>query len=141
MPYTGKISDEQRIYADAYLKKVILNTKRKFFRRLLRPEKYGITFVRLDPYAEEQAFEEFGYEKALCQYIDILGSRVPVYSTRLYSALMSLSERQRITLIGNVVLGIPMERIAQILGVHIRTAEKYKHNAILIIRKEMEGRL
>ena len=141
MPYTDKISDEQRIYADAYLKKVILNTKRKFFRRLLRPAKYGITFVRLEPYAEEQAFEEFGYEKALCQYIDVLGSRVPVYSPRLYSALMSLSERQRITLIGNVVLGVPMERIAQILGVHIRTAEKYKHNAILIIRKEMEGRL
>ena len=62
MPYTDKISDEQRIYADAYLKKVILNTKRKFFRRLLRPAKYGITFVRLERYAEEPTFEEFGYE-------------------------------------------------------------------------------
>ena len=140
MPYTDKITDEQRIYADAYLKKVLLNTKRKFFRRLRRPAKYGITFVRLDSY-EEEPFEEFGYEKALCQYIDVLGSRVPVYSPNLYDALMSLSERQRITLIGNVVLGIPMERIAQILGVYIRTVEKYKHNAILAIQKEMEDRL
>ena len=132
------ITDEQQTYADAYLRKVIVNTKNKSYHRQMKPRQYGITFVPLDPDDNNLVYEDPGFEKAMCQHIRVLEQDIPVYNTSLYWALLCLTDKQRVALLGNVVLRIPMGQIAHILGVYPRTAEKYKHNAIQRVRRYMD---
>ena len=131
-----EIIKNQRIFADVYLRKVIINTKHKFYKKLTRPNHYGITVIQLE---DDAGYDDPGFEKAVCSYIEVVGTRIPVYDPRLYTALMRLSERERVTLLGSVILCIPMARLAAILGVGKRTAEKYKHGAIQKIRRDLIG--
>ena len=121
------ITKNQRIFADVYLRKVMINTKRKFYRTLTRPNRYGITVIHLE---DEAGYDEPGFDKAACSYVEVLDAKIPVYDPGLYTALLRLSEHERVALLGSVILRIPMARLATILGVCKRTAEKYKHGAI-----------
>ena len=67
------ISEELLDYVDKYLKTVISNAKRRYYRKTKRPRKYGIVFVELDKYAEDLHYDEPGFEQALCQLIDVQG--------------------------------------------------------------------
>lgn len=130
------ITKKQRIFADVYLRKVIINTKHKFYKKLTRPNHYGITVIQLE---DDAGYDDPGFEKAACSYIEVLSAKIPVYDPELYTALLRLSERERVTLLGSVILRIPMARLAAILGVGKRTAEKDKHGAIQKIRRDLIG--
>ena len=131
------ISDELLDYVDKYLKTVISNAKRRYYRKTKRPRKYGIVFVELDKYAEDLHYDEPGFEQALCQLIDVQGAKIPVLNPELADALRSLTDTQRLVLLKNVVLKIPMKQIALELGVSIGMVEKHKNNAIRIIKRRM----
>lgn len=131
------ISEELLDYVDKYLKTVISNAKRRYYRKTKRPRKYGIVFVELDKYAEDLHYDDPGLEKALCQLIDVQGVKIPVLNPELADALRSLTETQRLVLLKNVVLKIPMKQIALELGVSIGMVEKHKNNAIRIIKRRM----
>lgn len=131
------ISEELLDYVDKYLKTVISNAKRRYYRKTKRPRKYGIVFVELDKYAEDLHYDEPGFEQALCQLIDVQGVKIPVLNPELADALRSLTETQRLVLLKNVVLKIPMKQIALELGVSIGMVEKHKNNAIRIIKRRM----
>jgi DNA-directed RNA polymerase specialized sigma24 family protein len=131
------ISEELLDYVDKYLKTVISNAKRRYYRKTKRPRKYGIVFVELDKYAEDLHYDEPGFEQALCQLIYVQGVKIPVLNPELADALRSLTETQRLVLLKNVVLKIPMKQIALELGVSIGMVEKHKNNAIRIIKRRM----
>ncbi len=131
------ISEELLDYVDKYLKTVISNAKRRYYRKTKRPRKYGIVFVELDKYAEDLHYDEPGFEQALCQLIDVQGAKIPVLNPELADALRSLTDTQRLVLLKNVVLKIPMKQIALELGVSIGMVEKHKNNAIRIIKRRM----
>ena len=76
-------------------------------------------------------------EQVLCQMIDVQGINIPVLNPELAEALRSLTETQRLVLLKNVVLKIPMKQIALELGVSIGMVEKHKNNAIRIIKRRM----
>ena len=131
------ISDELLHYVDKYLKTVINNTKHRHYRNKARSRKYGIVFVELDKYAEDLHYDDPGFEQALCQPIDVQGIKIPVLNPELADALRSLTERQRLVLLKNVVLNMPLKQIALELGVSIGMAEKHKNNAIRAIKRRM----
>ena len=131
------ISEELLDYVDKYLKTVISNTKRRYYRNKKRPRKYGIVFVELDKYAEDLHYDDPELEKVLCQLIDVQGVKIPVLNPELADALRSLTETQRLVLLKNVVLRIPLKQIALELGISIGMVEKHKNNAIRIIKRRM----
>ena len=131
------ISEELLDYVDKYLKTVISNAKRRYYRKTKRPRKYGIVFVELDKYAEDLHYDEPGFEQALCQLIDVQGVKIPILNPELADTLRSLTETQRLVLLKNVVLKIPMKQIALELGISIGMVEKHKNNAIRIIKSRM----
>ena len=131
------ISEELLDYVDKYLKTVISNAKRRYYRKTKRPRKYGIVFVELDKYAEDLHYDEPGFEQALCQMIDVQGVKIPILNPELADTLRSLTETQRLVLLKNVVLKIPMKQIALELGISIGMVEKHKNNAIRIIKRRM----
>ena len=131
------ISEELLDYVDKYLKTVISNAKRRYYRKTKRPRKYGIVFVELDKYAEDLHYDEPGFEQALCQLIDVQWVKIPILNPELADTLRSLTETQRLVLLKNVVLKIPMKQIALELGISIGMVEKHKNNAIRIIKRRM----
>ena len=131
------ISEELLDYVDKYLKTVISNAKRRYYRKTKRPRKYGIVFVELDKYAEDLHYDEPGFEQALCQLIDVQGVKIPILNPELADTLRSLTETQRLVLLKNVVLKIPMKQIALELGISIGMVEKHKNTAIRIIKRRM----
>ena len=131
------ITSELLDYVDKYLKTVISNTKRRYYRNKKRPRKYGIVFVELDKYAEDLHYDDPGLEKALCQLIDVQGIKIPVLNPELADALRSLTEKQRLVLLKNVVLKIPMKQIALELGISISMVKKHKDKAIRVIKRRM----
>ena len=134
------ISEELLDYVDKYLKTVISNAKRRYYRKTKRPRKYGIVFVELDKYAEDLHYDEPGFEQALCQLIDVQGVKIPILNPELADTLRSLTETQRLVLLKNVVLKIPMKQIALELGISIGMVEKHKNKAIRIIKRRMSVR-
>ena len=133
------ITSELLDYVDKYLKTVISNAKRRYYRKTKRPRKYGIVFVELDKYAEDLHYDDPGFEQVLCQLIDVQGIKIPVLNPELADALRSLTETQRLVLLKNVVLNIPMKQIALELGVSIGMVEKHKNNAIRAIKRRMSA--
>lgn len=133
------ISDELLHYVDKYLKTVINNTKRRYYRNRGRSRKHGIIFVELDKYAEDLHYDDPGFEQVLCQLIDVQGIKIPVLNPELADALRSLTETQRLVLLKNVVLNVPMKQIALELGVSIGMVEKHKNNAIRAIKRRMSA--
>ena len=131
------ISEELLNYVDRYLKTVISNTKRRYYRKTKRSRKYGIVFVELDKYAEDLYYDDPGFEQVLCQLIDVQGVKIPVLNPDLADALRSLTETQRLVLLKNIVLKIPMKKLALELGVSIGMVEKHKKNAIRAIKRRM----
>ncbi len=122
-------------YIDKYFKTVIINCKKRYYGKFSRLQKRGIVFVELEKYAENLRYDEAGFEKVICQYIDVQGIKIPVYNPELAEALLSLSETQRLVLIRNVVFDIPMKQIAFELGISKRMVEKHKHNALQAVRR------
>ena len=131
------ITSELLDYVDKYLKTVISNTKRRYYRNKKRPRKYGIVFVELDKYAEDLHYDDPELEKVLCQWIDMQGIKIPVLNPELADALRSLTEKQRLVLLKNVVLKIPMKQIALELGISISMVKKHKDKAIRVIKRRM----
>ena len=121
---------------DRYLKKVIINAKRRYYRCRNKKEKYGIIFVDLDSFEEELGYEENSYD--ICQYIEVKGKHIPVYDPELAEALLSLSEIQRQILIENICWNIKLKEISVDLKISERMVRKHKRNAIESIRRRMQ---
>ena len=69
--------------------------------------------------------------------IDVQGVKIPILNPELADTPRSLTETQRLVLLKNVVLKIPMKQIALELGISIGMVEKHKNNAIRIIKRRM----
>lgn len=124
-------------YADKYFKKVIINTKIKFFNRENKASHYGVSFEPLEGYEDKRSYTEEGFDKIATCFFNVKGIKVPVYNPALAYALSTLTETQRTVLLQNIVLDIPLRLVADDLGLCLRGIEKHKHNAIEIIKKRM----
>ncbi len=131
------ISREVLEYVDNYEKKVITNAKHYFYRKQNRAKKYGIVWVELDDCEEELHSTETDFDTVFAEYINVRGIKVPVYNPVLADAIKRLTESQRVILLQNVVLGIPLKEIAVSFGISERMACRHRQNAIESIKRRM----
>ncbi len=136
---SSDIDTQTLIYIDRYLKLTISNTKRNFLRNKFRYKQYGITLVTLDDFENELVYEEPGFEDAICEWVSIHEIKIPIHSSALALALKSLSYQQRIILLQNIVLKIPLEKIASELGIGLRMVSRHKHNAIVKLKRSLQN--
>lgn len=130
------ITDSMIQYSDKYVKRVIINTKNDYFRRSGKAKRYGISFESLENNVYLAESDDIN-EEIPCCYFRAKGVDIPVFNPQLASAIAHLTETQRTVLLQNIVLGIPMQIIANDLKLNKRTVEKHKHNAIEIIKIRM----
>lgn len=136
--FTAENIPEELIgYVDGYIKTVIKNTKKRFYKQKTRYKKYGLVFVELDKYTENLRYEDPGFERALHQDIDVTGVKIPILNPELADALRGLTEAQRVVILKNAFLNVPIKTIASELGISCRMVEKHKHNAIESIKRSM----
>lgn len=131
------ISKELIGYVDGYIKTVIKNAKKRYYKQKTRHKKYGLVFVELDKYAENLRYEDPGFERALHQVIDVAGAKITILNPELADALRGLTESQRVVLLKNTFLNVPIKQLASELGISYRMVEKHKNNAIQSIKRSM----
>lgn len=132
------ISDDLVQYTDMYMKRVIINAKRHYYREKSKMQKHGIVFVDLETFAETLGYKDARFEKVLCQYIEVKGIRISVHHPDPAMALLALTETQRSVLIQNVVFNITLKQIACDLKISERMVRKHKHNAIESVRRRLK---
>lgn len=126
-------------YIDRYLKTVIINAKRYYYKKRGRAQKYGIIFVDWESCENLLLYEE-KYHSLFCQYIEEHGIKIPIYNPDLAEALLLLTDTQRTVLLCNIVLGLPLKQIALELNLSKSMIEKHKHNALELIRERMKNK-
>ncbi len=129
------ISEETIHYIDKYIKTSINNVKRDFFKRQKRQAEIPLSsleYIEFDiPYIDTNFdISEYIYEN------DII---VPIYDPLLANALKSLTQYQKIVLLRNVIMQIPLKEIAVYLGISLSMVKKHKHNALEKIRRSMKN--
>ena len=93
------ITDDLIRYIDRYQRRVIINTKRKFYRNSSKPQSRGIVFIELEECTDSLWSIDPGIERLLCDYIEVKGVKIPVFNTKLSEALNELTETQRTILL------------------------------------------
>lgn len=125
-------------HADMYMKKVLINTKRRYFRKLRKIEKNGVTILELEKYETNLIYEEMGFEKADTTYFDVNGNPIPITKTELAEALLCLTELQLQILLKSEVLELTPDELAKEYGISKRMLRKHRHIALEKLRKKMD---
>lgn len=118
------ISEDMLHYADKYLKRVIINTKIKFFNRENKANHYGVSFEPLEDFEDKLSYTEEGFDKIATCFFDIKGIQIPVYNPALAYALSSLTETQRTVILQNIVLDIPVTISCRRFGIVFKECRK-----------------
>lgn len=134
------ITNEHIEFCDMYIKKVITNAKRKFYRPKTKIEKYQIVFVGLDTCEDEISYEDSAFEEIFTTYITVNDIPIPVYNPDLAKALLELTEIQRMVVLRNIVLGDRLSDIADEIGVSVQMISKHKIKALEIIKERMTNK-
>lgn len=131
------ITYESIVFCDMYIKKVITNAKRKFYRAKKNIEKYGIVIVQYDDNENELQYYDENLHNIFSTYITVNEIPIPVHNAKLAEALLNLSDVQRDILLRNIVLGDSLTSIALEYGVSTQMISKYKNKALKNIKERM----
>ena len=97
--------------ADKYIKTVLINTKKRYFRVLRKMERNGITVFELEKYETNLAVEESGFAKIDNECFVIGGETIAMEKSELTEALRSLTPIQLDILLKSVILEKTQEEI------------------------------
>ena len=131
------IEDKMLYYFDAYIKQVIRNAQKNYFRNSFRHTKYDYSF---EPYSDEVCYlQGEGVDQKIALY-DIVEKqmKIEIDSKQLYQAILELSERQREVIFLSVVSDLPMEIVAERMGISIGKAYKHRRKALSILRERLK---
>lgn len=131
------LSFDQIDYCDSYIKKVITNAKKSYYRQKSKAKKYEIVFVDFKTYENEIPHGDDLYEKGFAAYINVNNVIITVHNPDLAEALSGLNEIQRMVVLRCVVLGEKAIDIAKELDVSAPMITKHKQKALEIIKKRM----
>ena len=123
--------------ADRYIKAVLINAKKRYFRVLRKLERNGILIFDLEKYASNMFCEEDGYSK-VDNEIFIVGQELfTMEKSELTEALFMLTPTQRDILLRAVLLRQSQEEIASVYGITTRMVRKHKHIALEKLRRSL----
>ena len=123
-------------YFDAYIKQTLKYTKIDFIKQISDKRNHDDLLKELKHKDGETADSQndryiFG-EVRLDNYINGFESEI------LFKQIMHLTEKQREVLLKNVVLDIPMEKIAQQMKIQENKVYKHKKNALSALAKRIK---
>ncbi len=107
------ISSDITDTADKYIKKVLINAKKRYFRILRKKNMDGVTIFELEKYASNMAYEESGFARIDSEYFLVGGETVTMERSDLTDALLALTPIQLDVLLKSVLLDRSQEEIAQ----------------------------
>lgn len=123
--------------ADKYMKTVLINTKKRYFRVLRKMERNGITVFELEKYETNLAVEESGFAKIDNECFVIGGETIAMEKSELTEALRSLPPIQLDILLKSIILEKTQEELAAEYGITKRMIRKHKHIALEKLRRRL----
>ena len=136
--FPDDITYEEIDYFDRYIKCVIINAKRDYYKKRNKAKKHGITMLDFDSLSKEPSDTDNVYLQAVAAYFKVDNIKIPVIDPDFADILTSLSERQRYTVLRYYVLEDSLTYIAKDMNVSLTMAFKYRNKAIEIIKKRMD---
>ena len=125
--------------ADRYMKTVLINTKRRYFRVLRKLEKNGITVFELEKYESNLAYEESGFKGIDNESFVIGDETISIEKSELTEALLSLTPLQRQILLRSIFLEETQEALASEYGISKRMVQKHKYRAIEKLKRRLKN--
>jgi DNA-directed RNA polymerase specialized sigma24 family protein len=123
--------------ADRYMKAVLINTKKRYFRVLRKHERNGITVFELEKYESNLAHEENGFTKVDSEYFVVGNELFALEKSELTEALLLLTPIQRDVLLKSVLLEKSQEELAAEYAITKRMIRKHKHLALEKLRRRL----
>ena len=123
-------------YANAYIKQVVYNTQKNYFRNNLKHTRYDISFEEYNDNINYNVDEHFEIKVPL-RFFDFGTVRICVESKVIYEELIKLTDKQREVILKNVVLDIPMQDISTQMRISLGKAYKHRRNALRILQRRL----
>ena len=123
--------------ADRYMKAVLINKKKRYFRVLRKHERNGITFFELEKYESNLASEESGFRAVDSECFRIGRDSISLEKSELTEALHTLSPIQLDILLKTIFLDQSQESLAFEYGISKRMVRKHKQNALEKLRRRL----
>ena len=124
--------------ADRYIKAVLINTKKRYFKVLRRFAQNGITFLELEKIETSYACPDDGFVLVDSECFAVGDEMVILEKSDLTDALHNLTPMQLDVLLRLTFQNGTQEELAAEYGVSKRMIQKHKHNAIIKLRKRLE---
>lgn len=131
------LTDDLIEHADMYIKRVLINKKRRYFRRLRKLERNGVTILELEKYESNLIYEDPGYEEFDITHFYIDDNVISISMTELASALKELTGLQLNILMKNEILGVSVESLAREYGISKRMVRKHRQVALEKLQKRL----
>ena len=112
------INEDLKTTADLYLRTVIINKKRHYIRRITKLSRNGITFLELEKYESNLAYNDNYFTKIGTTYFYARGKYVPIKTPELAEALSKLSELYLHIILQRFILNVRIEDIANNMVFH-----------------------
>ena len=123
--------------ADRYMKAVLINKKKRYFRVLRKHERNGITFYELEKFESNLASEENGFNKIDSECFTVGKDSISLEKSELTEALHTLSPIQLDILLKTVLLEQSQESLAYEYGISKRMVRKHKQNALEKLKRRL----
>ena len=123
--------------ADKYMKKVLINAKRSFFRELKDKDPTGHPYYALESCQAVLTYEETGFLLADSETFEVGGQRIYLERSDLTDALLSLPKRQLEIILELVFLETPQEQLSAKFGISTRMIRKHRDSAFAKLRRHL----
>lgn len=127
--YTLQDVDEHMLnYVNAYIKQVISNAQKHYFRTSLKHTRFDVSF---EPYSDDICYSEDNNIQNDCRLLTVDNiAMFHIESEPLYRELIKLTAKQKEVILKSIVLDIPMEIVAAQMGISVGKAYKHRRNAL-----------
>lgn len=133
------INKEVILSADSYLRTVIINKKRHYIRRITKLSRHGIAMLELEKYESNLICNDSYFSTSGVTYFSVNGQHIPIRIPEISEALSELSEIHLQIILQSAVLQITIEDMAKEFGISKRMIYRYKHDAIVELRKKLKN--
>ena len=123
--------------ADRYMKAVLINSKNRYVRILRKYERNGITFLELEKYESNLAYEEKGFSAIDSESFVVGKDTITLEKSELTEALHALTPIQLDILLKSTLLEMSQKTLAAELGISQRMVRKHKYNALEKLRRRL----
>ena len=123
--------------ADKYMKAVLINTKKRYFRVLHKHKQKGITFYELEKFESNLAYEEKGFHTIDSEKFLVGKEHISLEKSQITEALHTLSPIQLDILLKTIFLKQSQEQLAFEYGISKSMVRKHKHTALEKLRRRL----